>query len=82
MAHARIERFWNQFREGGSRFGEMPTNREYSQAVLTSMRAAGFTREQAMHVTRQAIRDQVQHGLLGVDDVPRLPGRINQRQPQ
>ncbi|WP_285716872.1 hypothetical protein [Pelosinus sp. IPA-1] len=29
-------------------------------------------------VTRQAARQRIQHGLLGGDEVPRIPGRINQ----
>ena len=41
-AHRSMEGFWNQFRRGGDRHGDIPTNLEYTRAVYDSMRAAGL----------------------------------------
>lgn len=73
-----MEGFWNQFRRGGDRYGEMPTNLEYSKAVFDSMQNSGFTRQEALDITRQSIKQRLEYGLLGGEPVPRIPGRINQ----
>lgn len=77
-AHTSMESFWNQFRRGGERYGEMPTNLEYSKGLLDSLRNAGYSTEEALDLTRQAIKQRVEYGLYGGEPVPRIPGRINQ----
>jgi len=80
-AHASLEVSWDQFRRGGARAGELPTNLEYSQAPLRSLRAAGKAEAEAWVLVKAAAGDRVQHGLLGGMPVPRVPGRINQSRP-
>ena len=59
-AHESMEKFWNQFRRGGSRYGEKPTNLEYSKAVFDSMKNSDFTRHEALelsliHISRSVV---------------------------
>jgi hypothetical protein len=77
QAHADLEVFWNQYRKGGAKYGELPTNVEYSQALLNSLRAGSKTDTEAWGLTAAAMRQQIQYGLLGGQTVPRIPGRIN-----
>lgn len=78
MIHDLLEEFWNQFRRGGDRCGELPTNIEYSKAVLDSLKKIGYSKQEALEITRQSIRQRVEYGLSGGDLVPRIPGRIYQ----
>ena len=48
---------------------------------LDALQRAGYTREQSLILTGEAIRDRVNYGLLGGERVPRMPGRINQKTP-
>ncbi len=78
-AHWYLENlFWPQFRKGGNRFGQRPTNLEYTGALLNSLRLAGMSRTDALTVVRSAVRQRVDHGLLGGLPVPRVPGRLAQ----
>ena len=78
MIHDLLEEFWNQFRRGGDRYGELPTNIEYSKAVLDSLKKIGYSKQEALEITRQSIKQRVEYGLLGGDLVPRIPGKIYQ----
>jgi hypothetical protein len=78
-AHASLERFWNQFRRGGARYGQLPTSLEYTRALQQSLRDAGLAEHQVFIAVRAAVRQRIEYGLLGGQPVPRLPGRINQR---
>lgn len=72
------EEFLNQFRRGGVRFGDPPTNLEMTRSVVDDLRRAGYTEEQSMALARSAIHDRVKYSLLGGEQVPRIPSRINQ----
>ena len=78
MIHDLLEEFWNQFRRGGDRYGELPTNIEYSKAVLDSLKKIGYSKQEALEITRQSIKQRVEYGLSGGDLVPRIPGKIYQ----
>ena len=78
-AHRSLENFWNQFRRGGSRARQRPTNLEYSRALLDSLRQAGLSPRQSKRAVRASIRQRVRAGQLGGVLLPRVPGRINQR---
>lgn len=41
LFHKSIERFWDQFRIGGSHPGKLPTNGEYGKAIAEALQAAG-----------------------------------------
>jgi RHS repeat-associated protein len=80
-AHANLEGFWNQFRHGGARYGEVPTNLEYSKALSGSLRAAGLSPAQVQQAVKASIGQRVGAGQLGGLEVPRVPRRINQASP-
>jgi RHS repeat-associated protein len=77
-AHSSLEGFWNQFRRGGARSGEVPTNLQYSKALADSLRAAGLNPAQVQQALRASISQRVRAGQLGGLEIPRVPGRINQ----
>lgn len=72
LAHQSLEGFWNGFRGTAT----VPTNLQYTQAMQQSLRAAGLTEAQVQQAVMAAIRERVQHGLLGGMEVPRVPGPI------
>jgi len=80
-AHASMEGFWNQFREGGAREGETPTNAEVLQATNKSLQNAGVPSNTARQATQEAAAQQKQYGLQPESAVPRVPGKLNQVQP-
>jgi len=77
--HASLERFWSQFRRGGARFGDRPTNAEYSQGLYNALRAAGYSSREASFLQAQAQANRLAYGLADTDRVPRIPGRLPQR---
>ena len=78
QAHRSLEAFYNQFRKGGTSYGEVPTNLQYSKALLTSLREAGLTAGQAKEAVRSSIKQRIEAGQLGRIEIPRVPNRINQ----
>ena len=81
QAHRSLEGFWNQFRRGGARFGQTPTNAEYGAALEASLRAGGLSSTEAASVAAQAAQQRAAYGLAPNAPVPRIPGRINQTPP-
>ncbi len=79
--HRYLEGFWDQFRDGGTRFGDRPIVGEYNQAVRQAATDAGFSPGQADIMEGMARLNQQDYGLLDSDPIPRIPGRINQKQP-
>jgi hypothetical protein len=80
-AHRSLEGFYNQFRKGGDFYSEVPTNLQYSKALLNSLQEAGLTRTQALDAVRASIKQRVDAGQLGGLEIPRIPNRINQAKP-
>ena len=72
-AHRSLESFWNQFRPGGARFREFPTNAEYGVALEQSLRAGGYSAEEASSIAAQAARQRAAYGLADTAQVPRIP---------
>jgi RHS repeat-associated protein len=79
--HRALEGFWNLFRKGGARFGQTPTNAEYSQALEQALRAGGLSAEEAANLAAQAARQRAAYGLAPNAQVPRIPGRMGQTPP-
>jgi len=77
--HRSLEGFWEQFRKGGTRFGEVPTIREYNVALGEALKASGLTHRQSKLFTDLARFNQKRFGLTESDLVPRLPGRMGQK---
>uniref|UniRef100_UPI00035F8047 RHS repeat-associated core domain-containing protein n=1 Tax=Pantoea sp. A4 TaxID=1225184 RepID=UPI00035F8047 len=77
-AHKSLEVFWNQYRRGGLKQGQLPTNLQYTRALKTSLEAAGLPSSQVNVAVRYSIQNRLNHGALGGMNVPRIPGRINQ----
>lgn len=76
-AHETMEEFWDRFRHGGEMEGIKPTVREYNSALKDSMVNSGFSVSDADLITEIAANQQRVYGLTEVDEVPRIPGRIN-----
>lgn len=68
-AHQSFEMFWNQYR--GTEF--VPTNIEYTRALQQSLRAAGLPEAQVRKALKAAIAERLRYGLLGGQEVPRVP---------
>jgi RHS repeat-associated protein len=79
--HRYLEGFWSQFRRGGSREGERPTNGEYGRALEEALVTAGFPAVQARAYSADAARQREQHGLRESELVPRVPDPLNQVMP-
>ncbi|NOT98647.1 MAG: hypothetical protein HOO97_06090 [Sideroxydans sp.] len=77
-AHNSLEGFFNQFRKGGEFYREVPTNLQYSKALLNSLKEAGLSREEALEAVRASISQRVSAGQLGGLEIPRVPGKLNQ----
>ena len=80
-AHENLGRFWDTYRKGGSRFGELPTNLEYTRALKSSLQSTNLATQQVADAVQASIKNRVGFGLLGGQSVPRIPGRIDQRKP-
>lgn len=78
-AHESLETFWNQYRRGGSKFLDLPTNSEYHNALVQSLEYAGLTPIEAKQAAEKARQQRLDYGLGDSQKVPRLPGRINQK---
>ncbi|WP_252248255.1 phage late control D family protein [Clostridium sp. ZBS20] len=63
--------------EGGEMEGIKPTVGEYNSALKDSMVNSGFSVSDADLITEIAANQQRVYGLTEVDEVPRIPGRIN-----
>ena len=79
--HASLEQFWNQYGPNGILFPNVPTSAEYGQALQEALQAGGFSPEEAADLANQAAQQRFQFGLPPEAPVPRLPGRLPQKQP-
>lgn len=77
-AHKSLEKFWDQYSRGGALSGQHPTNLQYTQALKRSLEDSGLSAKQVNQAVRISIQNRIQHGVLGGQNVPRIPGRINQ----
>lgn len=46
--------------------------------MVDSLKASGYTQEQAMQISKEAVKKRGEYGLLGGEPVPKISGRINQ----
>jgi RHS repeat-associated protein len=83
-AHKSLEEFWDQYRDAtkskpaGKKFGQVPTNRQYSQALRSALKTAGVKPPAVSAAVANAQTQRAGAGLKESDPVPRIPGRINQ----
>jgi RHS repeat-associated protein len=76
--HKSLEKFWDQYRKGGKKVGQIPTNRQYSQALRAALKSAGLKPSVVSAAVANARTQRAAAGLAESDPVPRIPGRINQ----
>jgi hypothetical protein len=81
LTHQSLEQFWNQYRRGGTFFQLTPTNAQYGQALQDALQASGYSPAQASDLAAQAAAQRAAYGLNELDQVPQIPGRINQVKP-
>lgn len=77
-AHASLEQWWNQYRRGGDKFGEVPTNGEVGEASRKSLVDAGLDPVEAQRVSDIARQQRINAGHAEAAPVPRIPGRVVQ----
>ncbi len=78
--HEHLEGFWSQFRRGGVRAGQFPTNAEYGTALTKSLRAGGYNAAEARMLASRARAQRLEYGLMDWDLVPRVPDALRQVQ--
>jgi hypothetical protein len=74
--HEVLAKFWDRFYEGGPDFKLPPTNLELTRAQFDALIAGGFSRDEALMLIRHGIRQRVQYGILGGNEVPRRPNKF------
>lgn len=58
-AHKQLEKFWDQYRRGGEKYREMPTNLEYTKAMKDSFKKVDLTDQEVMEAIIKAIKQRV-----------------------
>ena len=77
--HNELEKFWDQYRRGGSKFGQIPTIGEYNKALENSLKQTSMSPQERCKALSSAKRNQSRYGLTESDFIPKIPGRINQK---
>ena len=77
--HKELEKFWDQYRRGGSKFGQVPTIGEYNKALENSLKQTSMSPQERCKALSSAKRNQRRYCLTEDDLVPRIPERINQK---
>ena len=78
-AHQAMEEFWDQYRRGGTNYGQVPTNSEYNQALEQALLKAGLSPQDIAQAIENAQLQREAFGLMDDMPVPNIPGRINQQ---
>ncbi|MEB9324312.1 type IV secretion protein Rhs [Bacillus cereus] len=81
-AHKSLEDFWNIYRKNGDLAGLKPNLTDYNNALRDSLINVGLSEAQVNKAVSEAIKQQINAGLLADDFVPRIPGRINLPKPK
>jgi YD repeat-containing protein len=76
--HRSLEGFWDQYRVGGSSFGEVPTNAQYGDAVTQALQDAGLSPSEAQRLSDLAAQNRAAYNLSPNDPVPNIPRKIYQ----
>jgi hypothetical protein len=79
--HRSLEDFWDQYRPGGAKFGDPPTNAEYGAAVEKALIDAGIPPVDALNLAQAARQQRIDAGYADDELVPRIPGPFMKRQP-
>ncbi|HEM4859143.1 TPA: hypothetical protein U1147_001424 [Streptococcus suis] len=75
-AHATLEEFYDQYRRGGDKFGDIPTVGDYNVATKTSLNNAGVPSQQVDSIMSAVEAEQRYYGLTDKSDIV-IPGRIS-----
>ena len=73
LAHIEMEKFWAKYRNTNI----IPTNLEYTKALKSSLVKSGISNKDANTIIKHAIRQRIDYGLLGGENVPKVPKAIN-----
>jgi RHS repeat-associated protein len=78
--HHSMEKFWDQYRKGGSKFGQKPTITQHSEAVHGALLEAGINKKVASFLSNIARRQlTVLLRLPPTSTVPRIPNKLGQK---
>ncbi|MGV3242980.1 hypothetical protein [Streptococcus suis] len=75
-AHATLEEFYDQYRKGGDKFGDIPTVGDYNVATKASLSNAGVPSQQVDSIMSAVEAEQRYYGLTDKSDIV-IPGRIS-----
>ncbi|WP_449165336.1 hypothetical protein [Streptococcus suis] len=75
-AHATMEAFYDQYRRGGDKFGDIPTVGDYNVATKASLRNVGVPSQQVDSIMTAVEAEQRYYGLTDKSDIV-IPGRIS-----
>jgi hypothetical protein len=77
-AHASLENWWTQYREGGDLYGQRPTNSQYGQALNQSLLDAGLSPSDADKYAEIARQQRIANGAADNMSVSKIPKPLNQ----
>ncbi|PKB13885.1 LysM peptidoglycan-binding domain-containing protein [Janthinobacterium sp. 64] len=77
-AHASLERWWDNYRGGGSLERQLPTNADYGSALKQSLIDGGMSPRDSARYSEGARQQRLGAGHPDAAAVPRLPRRIYQ----
>ncbi len=77
--HKSMETFWNDYRKGGSKYGQNPTVGQYNRAMYDSLVYARFTNSTAAYAQYRASAQQKQYGLNNSTKLMYIPRRMGQK---
>lgn len=75
--HESTEKFWDQYRAGGSKSGEVVKTSDYNKATYNALKDAGFSDINAAYATSRAVSQQNSSGVG--KNIKKTPRKIYQR---
>ncbi|ETD72718.1 type IV secretion protein Rhs [Pelistega indica] len=79
VVHQELEKFWNQYRKGGVKYGENPTVADYNDAMKSALCKTSLSTKEVDKAVDSAMRNQRQFGVNPEMVFGRIPRRIYQR---
>lgn len=78
-AHESLEAFWDDYRQGGSKYPSIPTIAEYNKALSTALATTSLSAKDRYKALSSAVRQQKSYELNDDDLIPKIPGKLGQK---